>query len=140
MPPPKDLPVPLRNEIDALFKDARAKINAGQKDEAVALARQAWGKFPEPKFTWDVTQSYAIAFSAILRDAGLYQEALRVMEDDFASGAVKPHQDQPRIMLGSIYAEMGDREKAKKWIGEANLLSKGRCFFGMWLKYRSYVD
>ncbi|HVE86686.1 MAG TPA: hypothetical protein VND93_27700 [Myxococcales bacterium] len=138
--PPRNLDVPLRNEIDAMFREARARIDAGKKDEAVPLARQAWDKLPEPKYDWDVTQSYTIALAAILRDAGLYQEALRVMEDDFASGVVLPYQDQPRIMMGSIYAELGDRTKAKKWIGEANLISKGRCFFGMWLKYRSYVD
>jgi tetratricopeptide (TPR) repeat protein len=136
----KSLDVPLRDQIDALFRDARARMNEGKKDESVALARKAWDLFPEPRFGWDVTQSYTIAMAAILRDAGLLQEALQLIEADFASGVVLKHQDQPRIMLGSIYAEMGDRERAKRWIGEANLLSRGRCFFGMWLKYRSYVD
>lgn len=137
---PKDLDVPLRDEIDALFRDARAKLEAGKKDEAVAQAQAAWGKLPAPKYDWDVSSSYVLALAGILRDARLFPEALKVMDELFASGTVLPYEDQPRIMLGSIYAEMGDREKAKKWIGEANRMSKGRCFFGKWLKYREYVD
>ncbi len=136
----RDLEVELRDEIDAMYKQARAKLAAGEHEGAVALALGAFAKLPEPKHDFDVSQSFVHTLAKILRDAGRFPEALRVMEELFASGTVEPFEDQPRFVFGTIYAAMGDEAAAKKWFGEANRISKGRCFRGEDPKYRRYVE
>lgn len=137
---PEDLDVKLRDDIDATYKEAKAKLASGDKDTAVVLATKAWGKLPDPKFNWDVSQSFVHTLAGILRDAGRFTEAIRVMEELFASSTVDAFEDQPRFVLGTIYAEMEDAARAKKWLREANRISKGRCFVGVDPKYRKYVD
>ena len=66
-------------------------------------------------------------------------EAVALMEASFASGSVRPYQDHPYFVLGTIYYEMGDMEQARYWLGEANRISKGRCFRDQPEKYRNVV-
>lgn len=136
----RNLEVPLRDEIDSLYKQAQTKLDNSDKDEAVKLAYEAWSKLPAPKYEWDVSKSFTHALAKILRDSGKLDEAVRVMEDLFASGTVKPYQDGPPFVLGTIYAAMGDETNARKWLREANRISKGRCFVGQPAKYRQYVE
>ncbi len=41
--------------------------------------------------------------------------------------------------MGTIYYEMGDMINAKKWLGEADKISKGRCFREEPEKYRKFL-
>jgi tetratricopeptide (TPR) repeat protein len=135
----QDLDVPLRDKLDGVFKEARSKLDASDPDGAVKLAELAWQTLPQPKFDWDVSKSYVQALAAIYRDSGQFQKAISLLNDLFASGTVQPHQDRPRLVLGTVYFEMGDLASAKKWLQEANKISKGRCFNGQPKKYKDLL-
>ncbi|HDR8958770.1 MULTISPECIES: tetratricopeptide repeat protein [Burkholderia cepacia complex] len=134
----EDLNPIVRDEIDKKFIRAREKFKAGDGVGAVQDAEAAWSELPVPKFGWDVSKSYTQALAKIYRDTGNYQNALNLMQELFASGTVKPHQDGPRFVIGTIYFEKGDAVEAKKWFGEANQISKGRCFQGEDKKYLDF--
>ncbi|MBR0565975.1 hypothetical protein J5J83_07590 [Azoarcus sp. L1K30] len=123
-----DLDIAIRDKIDAAFRNARQKFNDGDIPSALAIATEAWHSLPEPKFGWDVSKSYTHAYASLHRDAGVFDEAIKVMKALFASGTVRPNQDRPHFILGTIYYEMGDLENAKRSFAEANRISKGRCF------------
>jgi tetratricopeptide (TPR) repeat protein len=135
----QDLDVSLRDELDAAFRAARAALEAGNRQNAIEMGEAAWARFPAPKFDWDVSKSYTHALALIYRDTGRWTEAIRLMDELFASGTVKPHQDGPRFVLGTIYYEMGDMIQAQQWFKEADKISKGRCFNGQPEKYRQAV-
>lgn len=135
----EDLDVNLRNELDLLFRNARTKVNVGESGEGIHLAESAWKQLPEPKFGWDVSKSYTHALALIYRDTGKYAEALALMNQLFGSGTVKAHQDQPYYVTGTIYFEMNDMENARKWLKEADRISKGRCFQEQPEKYKAAI-
>ena len=134
-----DLDITIRNQIDTTFRDARHSLAAGDIASALAIGASAWQSLPEPKFGWDVSKSYAHAYASLLRDAGVFDEGIKIMRALFESGTVKPHQDRPHFILGTIYYEMGDIENARRSLGEANRISKGRCFDGEDEKYFSLL-
>jgi hypothetical protein len=136
----QDLDVSTRNRIDSLFQEARTKVNNAESMVGVKIAESAWNSLPEPKFEWDVSKSFAHALAGIYRDTGDFSKGISLMDAMFASGTVKPHQDGPRFVLGTLYFEKGDFENARKWLKEANKISKGRCFEGQPPRYKEFLN
>lgn len=136
----KDLDISLRDEIDKQFRSARAQLNAGSIEHAVQTGREAWSRLPEPKFGWDVSKSYTHALALLYRDAKMFSEGIKLMESLFASGTVLAHQDRPYFVLGTLYYEAGDLENARRWLGDANRISKGRTFRDEPEKYRQALS
>ncbi|KVV34744.1 hypothetical protein WK81_29835 [Burkholderia ubonensis] len=134
----EDLDTSVRDQIDALFIQAKSKLESGDKAGAIQDAEAAWKTLPEPKFGWDVSKSFTHALAKIYRNTGHFQNAVALMNELFASGTVKPYQDGPRFVTATIYFEMGDNENAMKWFDEANQISKGRCFQGEDKKYQEF--
>lgn len=135
----KDFDPTLRDAIDWMFRQARKQLQDSDIAAALSTAEAAWGQLPEPKFDWDVSKSYAMALAGIYRDAQKYEQGLRLLQDLFSSGTVKSYQDRPYFIMGTIYYEMGDMINAKKWLGEADKISKGRCFREEPEKYRKFL-
>lgn len=136
----QDLDPVLRDQIDAAFRAAWATLASGDVDEAVIKGEAAWEMLPEPKFDWDVSKSYVDALALLYRDSRRFSQAVSLMESLFSSNTVRPHQDRPRFTLGTIYFEMGDMASARKWLSEANQISKGRCFREEPEKYRLAIS
>jgi tetratricopeptide (TPR) repeat protein len=134
----EDLDPGIRDEIDKLFIRSKAKLDAGDKPGAIQDAELAWQNFPEPKFGWDVSKSFTHALAETYRDTEQFENALNLMQRLFASETVKPHQDGPRFIMGTIYFELGDQTNAKKWFAEADKISRGRCFKEENPKYRLF--
>lgn len=135
----QDLDPNLRDQIDLAFRSARQLLDEGRTDLAIGTASAAWGRLPEPKFGWDVSKSYTHALAGLYRDAKRFREAVALMEALFASGTVLSYEDGPYFVLGTIYYEMGDMEQARHWLGEADRISKGRCFREQPEKYRRII-
>lgn len=135
----QDLDISLRDKLDATFKEARSRLELSDIENAVKIAESAWEMLPEPKFEWDVSKSYVQTLAGIYRDSGNFQEAISLLNELFSSGTLQPHQDRPRLVLGTVYFEMGDLANARKWFDEANRISKGRCFNGQPKKYKDLL-
>lgn len=135
----KDLNESVRDEIDVILRHAQKALTTGDKQSATKLVEEAWSKLPDPKFGWDVSKSFAHAVAELYRDTGNFSAALKVMNNLFLSGTVKPYQDGPYFILGTIYFELGDLENAKKSLIKAAKISKGRCFNGEPEKYKSII-
>jgi len=118
---------------------ARRCLEEGSGELAISTASAAWGRLPEPKFEWDMSQIYTHALAGLYRDAKRFREAVALMEALFASGTVLSYEDGPYFVLGTIYYEMGDMEQARHWLGEADRISKGRCFREQPEKYRRII-
>jgi hypothetical protein len=134
----EDLDSALRDKIDAMFIEAKGKLATANASGAVQDAENAWTTLPEPKFGWDVSKSYTHALAKIYRDTGSFAMAISLMNELFASGTVKPHQDGPRFVMGTIYFEMDDLENSLKWFRDADQISKGRSFQGEDTKYHEF--
>jgi len=124
------LDVSIRDQIDALLKQAKQEILNGDKAGGIKTAESAWEKLPAPKFDWDVSKSFAHSLAKFYKNTGDFDSATKLMTEMFDSGAVKDHQDGPRFVFATIYYEKGDVDLAMKWFAEANRISKGRCFQG----------
>ncbi|PTT81213.1 hypothetical protein DBR42_18335 [Pelomonas sp. HMWF004] len=125
MPP---LDVSLRDEIDALYKQAKQQIQSGDTAGGIKTAEAAWEKLPAPKFGWDVSKSFTHSLARFYRDTGDHPRAIQLMNELFNSGTVRDYQDGPRFILATVYFAMGDEASAMQWFTEANRISKGRCF------------
>jgi len=125
---PASLDVPLRDAIDALFMQAKQRIQGGDAAEGLRFAEAAWAQLPPPKFGWDVSKSFTHSLARCYRQTGHFERAIELMNELFDSGTVKSYQDAPRFMLATIYFEKGDQAQAMQWFTEANRISKGRCF------------
>lgn len=134
----EQLDVSIRDEIDALLKQAKEQISSGDRAQGIKTAEAAWEKVPEPKFDWDVSKSFAHSLAKFYRNTGNFDGAIKLMTALFDSGTVKAHQDGPRFIFATIYCEMGDEVLAMKWFAEANKISKGRCFQGEDNKYLEF--
>jgi hypothetical protein len=134
----EDLDSAVRDKIDAMFIEAKKKLNAGDASGAVQGAETAWKTLPEPKFGWDVSKSYTHALAKTYRDTEHFSNAISLMNELFSSGTVKSYQDGPRFVTGTIYFEMDDFKNAIKWFREADHISKGRCFQGEDKKYHEF--
>ena len=135
----QDLEPSLRTEIDSAFRSAKQRLRDGDVAAAVKSGEEAWARLPEPRFGWDVSQSYVHALALMYRDARRFADGVALMNALFASGTVLDYEDRPRFVLGTIYYEMGDMENARRWLNEANKISKGRCFRDEPEKYREAI-
>jgi hypothetical protein len=54
----EQLDISIRNEIDALLKQAKQEIASGNGAGGISTAETAWAKLPAPKFGWDVSKSF----------------------------------------------------------------------------------
>jgi len=133
------LPAPLLEQLNAQFRDARAKVESGDREGGIKTAEGAWERLPEPKFDWDATKIYVHSLAKLYRDCGKYDQALALMNDLFASGTVQSYDAEPYFIEGTVYYEMGDLKNAQKWLNEANKISKGRCFQGKPPKYKQAI-
>jgi tetratricopeptide (TPR) repeat protein len=120
----QDLDLILLVELNAVYRTAKATVEAGDFDTGLELAENAWARLPEPKFDWDASKMYALALAALYRDTQNYEKGEALMKELFASGTVKPYQAEPYFMLGTIYFEMGDLQNAEKWLKDAHEISK----------------
>ncbi|KKW69265.1 tetratricopeptide repeat family protein [Lampropedia cohaerens] len=136
----QDLDVETRDRIDAMFFEARALLDHGEKSQALLLAAQAWDSLLEPRFDWDVSQSYVHMLAKLRRDAGDFEGALEIMRALFESGTVEPYQDRPHFVLDTVYYEMGDLDQARLHFVEANRISRGRCFQGEPAKHKQLIQ
>jgi tetratricopeptide (TPR) repeat protein len=134
----KNLEVSLRDKLDSLFREAITKTKTGENAEAIRLAELAWSQYPEPKLDWDVSWSYTRAMARVYRDTGNFQKALDVLYPLYNSNEMI-HKDGPAFYLGTVYFEMEDMVNAKKWLSEANTLSRGRCFRDEDKKYKAVI-
>jgi len=134
-----DLDAGLRDEIDLAFREAKQMLRDGDLQSAITAGEAAWARFPEPRFDWDVSQSYVHALATLYRDAGMYPQAIALMQSLLQSGRVESFEDGPYFVMGTIYFEMGDLENAKRFLGEANRISRGRCFRDEPVKYRDLI-
>ena len=130
----------LREKIDAAFIQAKKLLKEGSINEALELGKEAWHMLPEPKFDWDVTQSYTHAMATLYRDAKKYDVAIALMKEMLASRELKPYQDRPYFILGTIYYEKGDMQEARYWLKKADKISRGRCFQEEPVKYKEAID
>jgi len=122
------LDVLIRDKIDVILIESYREFQAGNCARAVELANNAWAEVPEPKFGWDVTNSFVIGIAETYRDCQLYEPAINLLNDLFSAKAVDSFEDGPYFMMGTTYYEMGDFENSLKWLSQANTISKGRCF------------
>lgn len=129
----------LRDEIDSKFRLARILLDSGDTEQAIKLSEDAWDLLPDPKFEWDVSKSYTHAMAVRYRDAKKYDEAIRLMKSLFESNTVKPYQDEPYFIMGTIFYEKGDLDEARRWLKKANEISNGRCFQGEPEKYKNLI-
>jgi hypothetical protein len=134
----EQLNISLRDEIDALMRQAKEQILSGDGVKGIETAETAWGKVPAPKFGWDVSKSFVHSLAKLYRRTGDFGRAIKLMTELFDSDTVKAHQDGPRFIFATIYYEMGDEVAAMKWFAEANKISKGRCFQGEDPKYLEF--
>jgi len=136
----KDLPIEIRDGIDQLFIIAFNALKNGDNEEAILKSEEAWYKFPEPKYDWDVTLSFTTGICSLYREVGFYAKAHNIIDELLSSGHLDDYDDGPLFLKGSIYFEQGDLEQAKEWFDKANVISKGRCFVSQPKKYKIFFD
>lgn len=124
----QSLDVTIRDKIDALLIESYKELQAKNFNRAIELANIAWIEIPEPKFDWDVTNSFTMGVAETYRDCKIFDAAIKLLNELFASRSVESHEDGPYFLMGTTYYEMGDTDNALKWLTQANAISKGRCF------------
>ncbi len=134
----ENLPVKLRDEIDALFISAYESLERKDLTKARSQAEKAWKILPEPKFDWDVTLSFVTGICEMYRELAQYDLALNIIEQLEKSDHMDEFDDGPLFLKATVYYEMKDLEQAKHWFAVANDISRGRCFVEEPAKYKEF--
>jgi len=107
---------------------ALAQLEAGDKSGAVATALNGWSQIPAPVFGWDVSLMHVDTLVYILRNAGEFQPAIRILNEQLSSAFYRDYQYHPYFLLGTVYFAMGELQTARENFKIANRISRGRCF------------
>jgi|GEM_PF-5420932 len=89
----KNLPVNLRDKIDALYILAYEALEKKDFNTAKEQAEKAWELLPEPKFDWDVTLSFVSGICEMYKELELHKKAHAILDELFEFGNLKPYQD-----------------------------------------------
>ncbi|MBB1349446.1 MULTISPECIES: hypothetical protein [unclassified Pseudoalteromonas] len=136
----KNLPVNLRDEIDALYIAAYEALEKKDLNTAKEQAEKAWELLPEPKFDWDVTLSFVSGICEMYKELGFYENSHKIVDELLNSDHLDDYDDGPIFLKGAIYFEQGELELAKMWFDKANTISKGRCFVSQPKKYKTFYS
>lgn len=136
----KSLPTELHDEINELFIEAFKKLDDNKLIEARSIAEKAWQLLPSPKYDWDVTISLVSDICDMYKELGFYENSHKIIDELLSSGHLDDYDDGPIFLKGTIYYEEGELELAKVWFDKANAISKGRCFVGQPLKYKTFYS
>lgn len=136
----KSLPTELHDEINELFIEAFKKLDDNKLIEARSIAEKAWQLLPSPKYDWDVTISLVSDIYDMYKELGFYENSHKIIDELLSSGHLDDYDDGPIFLKGTIYYEEGELELAKVWFDKANAISKGRCFVGQPLKYKTFYS
>jgi tetratricopeptide (TPR) repeat protein len=135
----KQLDPGIANEILALIKQGFALTKQGDFVAAETYYLSAWEKIPEPKFSWDVSESTLRSVARFYRNASRFEEAKAWMNKLFDSGSIAPYDAEPCLLLGTIHYEAGELDLARKYLQEADRISKGRAFQDQDPKYYKFL-
>ncbi|MBB1335986.1 hypothetical protein H5154_22400 [Pseudoalteromonas sp. SR44-5] len=139
----ENLPIDLRDKIDALYISAYKALEVKNVDIAKKKADEAWGLLPEPKFDWDVTLSFVTAICEMYRELTLYNDALQIIEQ------LLEYRDKNKVggfhggiifLKATIYYEMEQLPISYQWFNKANDMSRGRCFVDEPKKYKTFFN
>ena len=136
----KNLPVNLRDKIDALYISAYEALEKKDLNTAKEQAENAWELLPEPKFDWDVTLSFVSGICDMYKELGFYEKSHKIVDELLNSDHLDDYDDGPIFLKGAIYFEQGKLELAKEWFDKANTISKGRCFVSQPKKYKAFYS
>ena len=136
----KNLPLNLRDKIDALYISAYEALEKKDLNTAKEQAENAWELLPEPKFNWDVTLSFVSGICEMYKELGFYEKSHKIVDELLNSDHLDDYDDGPIFLKGAIYFEQGKLELAKEWFDKANTISKGRCFVSQPKKYKAFYS
>ena len=136
----KNLPLNLRDKIDALYISAYEALEKKDLNTAKEQAENAWELLPEPKFDWDVTLSFVSGICDMYKELGFYEKSHKIVDELLNSDHLDDYDDGPIFLKGAIYFEQGKLELAKEWFDKANTISKGRCFVSQPKKYKAFYS
>lgn len=110
------------------FRRALVQLKAADKKGAAATAQNAWRRMPAPAFGWDWSLSKVNTLVYILREAGEFQPAIQVLQEQLSSKFYRDYQYHPYFLLGTVYFAMGELQMARENFRVADRISEGRCF------------
>ncbi|MCG9761807.1 MULTISPECIES: hypothetical protein [Pseudoalteromonas] len=136
----ENLPIDLRDEIDALYISAYKLLEANDVDTAQEKAEEAWRLLPEPKFDWDVTLSFVTGICKMYRELSLHEKAHNIINELLDSDHLNDYDDGPLFLKATLYFEQGEFKQAYEWFAKANSISRGRCFVEQPKKYKTFFN
>jgi tetratricopeptide (TPR) repeat protein len=104
------------------------QLKAGDKSGAAATALNGWRQMPAPVFGWDVSLMNVDTLVCVLRQAGEFQPAIQVLNEQLSSAFYRDYQYHPYFLLGTVYFAMGELQVARENFKIADRISTGRCF------------
>lgn len=134
-----DLPANIQSEVDELFDLNETAYEAGEFELCIALHKQAWSLFPEPRYRYH-NEGYALV-------QGLVDLNLRtgdLSEAEYWARELE-HFDQNEFLgttefaLGKVYYALNRMEEAKELFEKAMQQSDGRTFVGEDGKYLAFL-
>jgi tetratricopeptide (TPR) repeat protein len=135
----KKLDEKLFDRIDTLFASAKDALSKGENEQAARLADEAWSMLPEPKFGWDFSTVCLTWLAETKASARIGLEGLIELVEKFnASEYCAPHVFGTRFVLGTLYFERQQLDKAFELFEAANALSGGQCFSERDPRYRKF--
>lgn len=82
------------------------QLNAGDKSGASATALNGWRQMPAPVSGWDVSLMNVDTLVYVLRQAGEFQPAIRILNEQLSFAFYRDYQYHPYFLLGTVYFAM----------------------------------
>lgn len=136
--PHPELPAALREQVDALLKQAGDARRAGDLVNSERFRNEAWALLPEPRIGWNF-YGQVVPRNALLffRDTKQFDKAQRWLE--VAREAYGPGRDDMiEFLAATLWFEMGDLDKAWAEFDRHHKAFKTRPFQGHDRKYLDF--
>jgi tetratricopeptide (TPR) repeat protein len=127
-------------KTDAILWKARAAADAGNYEQAIELALDAWDAVPEPKYGSDRTYMFLFALFRFGRLSERRQELIEIINGYLNSGFYRATEDGPYFWLGALRFEEGQFDQAMVDLHRAVQMSRGRCFREEDPRYKQFYE
>jgi tetratricopeptide (TPR) repeat protein len=127
------------DEIDTLHAEAKAALGRKDLGAAARLSDEAWAKLPEPKFGWDHSYNCLHRLVEFKRPTGQgLQEMISLVQGYIASEYFRADTFGSHFLLGTLYYDVGELDRAFEAFQTADKLSGGYCFNSQDPKFRKF--
>ena len=127
-------------KINNLIDEGSEEYDKGDLNKAIESLKLAWSELPDTKFGYDDSYHIARYIVIISMELKIFSQALEWGLVVQKCDPERPDIGEKEFLLGQVFFESGDLEKAKFYLNIASQKSDNLCFIEQDPKYQKLIN